>query len=309
MTAELVTSPSGRYQLAIHDLDRTSRGVVTRVSDGAVVCDLTRNYGMFHHTFVTKSDREYLIAGRSYMSQTIVDLDRGAEYEPPGDQEDGSAFIWTTCFLSPDGNTLAVDGCVWACPYEVKFFDFTDPATGWPELPIRDRDHLEEPSDAVRPAWLDARTIDVHQHDDEKGPGERTRLERRGAAMVVIESWVSDAEQERRADCARGEAEIEAWWATFHTSDPLYLRLLELVRTHALPIDLLAYRPGDRRIGEFFRRASPKASADLHWDVDASTLRVQLYDATGTRTEERTFEPTLAGMEAAVATIVAVFTS
>ncbi len=309
MTAELVTSPSGRYQLAIHDLDRTSRGVVTRVSDGAVVCDLTRNYGMFHHTFVTKGDREYLIAGRSYMCQTIVDLDRGAEYEPPGDQEDGGAFIWVTCFVSPDGNTLAVDGCVWACPYEVKFFDFTDPAAGWPELPIVDREYLESPSDAVRPTWLDARTIDVHQHDRDQQPSERTRLERRGREMVVIEHWVSDAEQEQRAGRTRHEAELDAWWATFRVNDPIYLRLVELVRAHALPGDTLAYRPGAKRIVQYFRRAEPKASADLHWDVEAGTLRVQLYDGSGNRTEERTFEPTLAGMEAAVAAIVAVFTT
>ena len=33
-------------------------------------------------------------------------------------------------YLSPDGHTLAVDGCHWACPYEYRFFDFTDPARG-----------------------------------------------------------------------------------------------------------------------------------------------------------------------------------
>jgi len=307
MSVELVLSPSGRYQLAIHDLDRTSRGVVTRLADGVVVCDLTRNYGMFHHTFVTKGDREYLIAGRSYMSQTIVDLDRGAEYEPPGDQEDGGAFIWTTCFLSPDGSTLAVDGCVWACPYEVKFFDFTDPATGWPALRLVGAEYLEDPSDDVRPTWLDARTIDVHQQDRDKQPSERTRLERRGDEMVIIDHWVSDAEQARRAETARREVELHAWWATFHTSDRMYLRLVELVRIHALPGQLLGYRPGAHRINEYFRRVEPKASADLHWDIDAETLRVQLYDPAGNRTEERAFEASLAGIEAAVAAIVAVF--
>jgi hypothetical protein len=305
MSVDLVTSPSGRYQLAIHDLDRTSRGVVTRVADGTVVCDLTRNYGMFHHTFVTKDDREYLIAGRSYMSQTIVDLDRGMEYEPPGEQEDGSAFIWTACFLSPDGNTLAVDGCVWACPYELKFFDFTDPAEGWPELPIAEREYLESPSDALRPTWIDARTIDVHQHDRDQQPSERTRLERRGDAMIVVEHWVSDAEQERRAARARHEAELDAWWATFRVSDPLYLRLVELVRVHALPGDTLAHRPGARKIVQYFRRAEPKASADLYWDIEAATVRVQLYDALGAESEKRSFDATVTGIEAAIAAIVA----
>lgn len=305
---ELVTSPSGRYKLAIDDLDQTSRGIVTRVSDGAIVCDLTRNYGMFHHTFVVKGDREYLIAGRSYMSQTIVDLDRAAEYEPPGDQEDGGAFIWVSAVLSPDGNTLAVDGCIWACPYEVRFFDFTDPAAGWPALPICERRYLDSPSDAVRPIWLDARTIEVHQHDRDGQPSERTRLERRGTEMVVIESWVGDAEKERRAAYARNEAELDAWWATFRVSDPMYLRLVELVRSHALPGDMLAYRPGAKRIVQYFRRAEPKASADLHWDVEARTLRIQLYDPSGNATEKRSYDATLAGIEAAVGAVVDVFT-
>lgn len=303
---ERVTSPSGRYQLAIDDLAQTSRGIVTRLSDGAIVCDLTRNFDTFHHTFVVKGDREYLIAGRSYMSQTIVDLDRGAEYEPPGDQEDGGAFIWVSAFLSPGGNTLAVDGCIWACPYEVRFFDFTNPAAGWPALPIREREYLE--SGALRPIWLDARTIEVHQHDRDGQPSERTRLERRGTEMVVIESWVSDAEKERRAAYARSEAELDAWWATFRRSDPMYLRLVELVHSHALPGDMLAYRPGAKRIVQYFRRAEPKAAADLHWDVEAETLRIQLYDSSENAIENRSYDATLAGIEAAVAAIAEVFT-
>ncbi len=304
MSVELVTSPSGRYQLAIHDLERESRGVVTRLSDGAVVCDLTRNYGMFHHTFVTKDGRDFLIAGRSYMSQTIVDLDRGAEYEPPGDQEDGMAFIWVACFLSPDGTTLAVDGCIWACPYELRFFDFTDPAAGWPELRA---DTLDAPSDARPPAWLDARTIDVHHHDHDQQPHERTRLERRGDEMVVVEHWLSDEEQARRAEAARRSAELDAWWTTFRTSDPMYLRLVELVRSHALPGDTLEGRPGAHRIVQYFRRVDPKASADLHWDIEPATIGVQLYDAAGNRAQEHRFAGTLEGIEAAIAVIAAVF--
>jgi len=119
---------------------------VVRLADGATVCDIKRNLFGFHHSFVVKDGREYLITGRSYMSQTIVDLDRGAEYEPEGDHYDGHAFCWTDCFLSPDGHTLAVEGCIWAAPYEIRFFDFTDPAAGWPALPIAGADWLEDPS-------------------------------------------------------------------------------------------------------------------------------------------------------------------
>src|SRR5688572_2835336 len=120
----VVMSPSGRFRLTIRTYRTApgrwnySRGTVTRVADGGTVCDIQRNYGVFHHSFVTKDGHEYLITGRSYMSQTIVDLDGGRELEPTGD----GAFCWARCYLSPDGNTLAVDGCVWACPYEFQFF-------------------------------------------------------------------------------------------------------------------------------------------------------------------------------------------
>jgi len=308
--AEVVLSPSGRHRLTIREYATGqntwsfSRGTVVRVADDTVVCDLRRNYGMFHHSFVTKDGRDFLITGRSYMSQTIVDLDRGTEYEPPGDHFDGSAFCWVKCFLSPDGTTLAVDGCIWACPYELRFFDFTDPATGWPELRV---DTLEAPSDARPPAWLDARTIDVHQHDRDKQPHERTRLERKGDEMVVLEHWLSEEEHARRAEAARRSAELDAWWATFRASDPMYRRLVELVRSHALPGDTLEGRPGAHKIVQYFRRADPKASADLQWDIDSATIRVQRYDAAGSRAQDLVFAGTLEGIEAAIAMIAAVF--
>ena len=139
-------SPSGRYRLEVRAY-RTrpscwtySRGTVVRVADGAVVADVRRNYSAFHCSFVTKDGHEYLIAGRSYMGQTIVDLDRAQEWNDPKhpDGYDGKEFCWAVSSLSPDGRTLLVDGCHWACPYEYRFYDFTDPARGWPELPIRD---------------------------------------------------------------------------------------------------------------------------------------------------------------------------
>jgi hypothetical protein len=186
-------SPSGRYRLVVR-VYRTepgawhySRGTVTRVADGAVVCDLKRNHGGFHHTFLHKNDRDYLIAGRSYMSQTIVDLDGGREYEPDGDHYDGSAFCWMQCLLSPDGNTLVVDGCIWACPGEYRFYDFTDPSRGWPELPIVGTDRIEDPSHLHPPRWLDATTLECFHTVTDGDDQVRTRLQRRDDQMIVVE--------------------------------------------------------------------------------------------------------------------------
>jgi hypothetical protein len=202
--ADTELSPSGRYRLVVtvHAAGSRgwdySRGRVWRVADGLVICEIKRNYPSFHRSFVVKDHREYLIAGRSYMSQTIVDLDRGVEYEPSSDQYNGSNFCWAACTLSPDGRTLAVDGCHWGGAYEFRFYDFTDPALGWPELPIVFEGRLEHPSDNRPSRWLDATTFEAHQADFNDVTHERTRLERRGDAMVVTDHWVSDEEQARR---------------------------------------------------------------------------------------------------------------
>lgn len=310
---KVIMSPSGRFRLTIRTYRTApgrwnySRGTVARVADGETVCDIQRNYGMFHHSFVTKDGHEYLIAGRSYMSQTIVDLDHGREFEPAGDHYNGAAFCWARCYLSPDGNTLAVDGCIWACPYEYRFFDFTAPSKGWSSLPIVGAERIEYPSDKRGPEWIDASTFECPQWDEKDEPQERTRVERRGAEMVVIEHWVSETEQKRRDDEARAEAEQEAWWETFRSSDPMYQRLVELVKSHHLPCDNLDWQPTGHKLALWFRRLEPRVSADFEWDIDERTLRVQLYKVGGERDQAVTFEPTLDGVEAAVALITQTF--
>lgn len=137
-------SPSGRYRLVMRYYDqgkgywRYSRGTVYRVSDGAEVADVKRNYSTFHHSIVTKNGDEYLISGRSYMGQTIVNLETGVEYNDKVWKSEkkycGFELCWASHWLSPDGNTLVVNGCVWGGPYGFHFFDFTNPAEGWPRI-------------------------------------------------------------------------------------------------------------------------------------------------------------------------------
>jgi hypothetical protein len=48
----------------------------------------------------------------------------------------GFGFCWVATNISPDKLTLAVDGCVWAGPYEILFVDFSNPMK---ELPYLER--------------------------------------------------------------------------------------------------------------------------------------------------------------------------
>ena len=41
-------------------------------------------------------------------------------------RESEEDFIWTDCALSPDQTMLAVGGCYWACPYEIRILNVND---------------------------------------------------------------------------------------------------------------------------------------------------------------------------------------
>jgi hypothetical protein len=136
-------SPSGQYALEITVYPtgegrwNFSRGVVRRVTDHAVIADVKRNYGQFWHAWVTHANgSEYLLCGEDYQGYTVIELPTGrVQVHFPDEAFDGRGFCWTAVHPSPDGLTIAVDGCYWACPYELVFYDFSQPMqSSWPEL-------------------------------------------------------------------------------------------------------------------------------------------------------------------------------
>lgn len=137
---KVVTSPSGRYTLTIslHPQDSGdgkssihywgyTKGTVTGgdLSAPVIVC---RNYPSYPHLFVEDhpDGNDYLVCGRDYQSQTIVNLKTGETRDhtsPPN-------FCWAAYTASPSKLTLAVDGCYWGASYEVIMVDFSTPMTG-----------------------------------------------------------------------------------------------------------------------------------------------------------------------------------
>jgi hypothetical protein len=132
--AEISRSPSGRYFLRITEYTagpgtwNYSRGVVFREGSSIAVVDVRRNYGMFWHTWVQRNGREYLLCGEDYQGYNVIDLDAGTNTLTfPPEAYKGMGFCWGAVHPSPNGDTLAVDGCFWACPYELVIVDFTHP--------------------------------------------------------------------------------------------------------------------------------------------------------------------------------------
>ncbi|WP_441286860.1 hypothetical protein ACSRUE_31720 [Sorangium sp. KYC3313] len=65
----------------------------------------------------------------------MVELDTGKRRDHlPEEAREGVGFCWVDMRFEPSAAMLVVEGCIWACPYELRFFDFADPISGWPEI-------------------------------------------------------------------------------------------------------------------------------------------------------------------------------
>jgi hypothetical protein len=138
------THEVGPYTLVVGNYDTKegcwdyTKGTVFKGEEELVsVC---RNYGMFPFSFVLDhpTGHDYLICGSDYQGQTIVDLNTGERVDHlPSTARDGLGFCWSAHYPSPSGQYLAVEGCHWGAPYEVRIFDFSEPMKApWPLLYI-----------------------------------------------------------------------------------------------------------------------------------------------------------------------------
>lgn len=158
---ELVVSPSGHYELEIWQYStgpntwKYSRGIVMRISDHKVVADVKRNFGHFWHAWVEHANgNEYLLCGEDYQGYSIVNLTKET-YDVffPESGYKGFGFCWGAVYPSPDSVVLAVDGCYWACPYDLVLYDFRNPE----QLPYQELARVEGLNECV--GWLDNDTF------------------------------------------------------------------------------------------------------------------------------------------------------
>jgi hypothetical protein len=127
-------SPSGKFKLTIHTYDTSiingkstwdyTQGIITDTMSNNVIGTIKRNYSEFPHLFFVQNNTEYLVSGRSYMSQTIINCTTGEVYDNTDDPE-RSDYCWAN-MVQVDNNTVAVEGCVWGGGYEYSIYDFTD---------------------------------------------------------------------------------------------------------------------------------------------------------------------------------------
>ena len=146
---EEFVSPSGLYKLHVAEYCKAethqnyyySRGFVSKIADGQIIADIKRNYSSFWHSWVEHPNgNEYLLCGEDYQGYSVVNLTQET-YQSyfPDEAYQGSGFCWVAAYPSPDSLMLAIDGCIWACPYELVFYDFREPDN----LPYKELGHID----------------------------------------------------------------------------------------------------------------------------------------------------------------------
>lgn len=128
-----IISPSGKYSLTIEHYKTKdgcwnyTRGVVKEGDN--LITNVDRNYHHFWYHFVQHSNGyEYLLCGEDYQGYSIINLNTGIRIDYlPKEAKQGFGFCWVDVNTSPDTKYLAVEGCYWACPYEILILDFSDP--------------------------------------------------------------------------------------------------------------------------------------------------------------------------------------
>jgi hypothetical protein len=129
---EVINSPSGKYSVTVtkYKTNKENKvytlGSVYLNSNKQLISEIQRDYATFPLTFVENhpNGHDYLVCSEDTQGQTVVELDTG---EKVSWVPILAGFCWVDMTPSPSRTLIAVDGCYWACPYEIKIYDFSNP--------------------------------------------------------------------------------------------------------------------------------------------------------------------------------------
>lgn len=170
---EISCSPSGEFKLEIQHYyheDGISRriytkGIVTDIKDEPIDT-IYRNYDPFVFSWVEVQGKEYLLCGLDYQGYSIVDLsDKKTQHYVPEAAYKGFGFCWAEIIYFEQQNLLVVDGCYWGHPYELVFYDFSNPMS----LPYKELFRVEVDSITNWNDWRETHRITyVDEEENEK---------------------------------------------------------------------------------------------------------------------------------------------
>lgn len=227
-------SPLGRYRLEILNVQTTpgswdhTEGKVYNNTSNELIATIQRNYCSFPFTFIEYHPKgKFLVCGADYQGQTVIKLDTGSRRDfLPEEAAKGHGFCWSRHHFDVESQLLMVDGCLWACPYEFRFYDFSNPMAGWPEL---SHDMMIDAGHEWPIVTQDGRVVcsEFRQDDDDSSEEDvwiltaRQTFRRNNLSLDFIERWETDEEKQRVIDREIARKLYEEKQARFRASDPL----------------------------------------------------------------------------------------
>ena len=240
------TSPSGLYKLSISSLETKpgcwnyTVGVVTKGEE--TITEVKRNYSSFPFLWVENhsNGHDYLVCGADYQGQTVIELDTGKRRDfIPEEAKQGVGFCWVGYEFERFDQILVVDGCIWACPYEYRFYDFSDPMNGWPELVSSEDGPVW--ADGKRPLFYngmitcyETREQEVDDYFEGDPPQDVVAthtFRREGQKLISVGRWVADEEKQRREESKSRQKVADEAWKEYKRTDPIFLHLMERLKT------------------------------------------------------------------------------
>ena len=341
MEPKIHKSPSGKYTLEVSSKETKpgcwnyTTGVV-KLRDRMVLAEVNCNYHQFPFLFVEDhpNGHDYLVCSENYQGQTVIDLCCAERRDfLPDSAKKGFGFCWASYEFNVEQQMLIVDGCIWACPYEYRFYDFSDPMEGWPEIKSGTRIDAENKKPTINPdgtiVCYDVRTEDDDEDDDDEDDDDEDdddepegyvvatkTFKREGLTLTLVDEWVDEAEKVRREEWALRQKEWKAAWQLYKETSPLYLRVEERVESSEEFNAASYFGIGrcyqgwcphfDEEDGRVSRRIANRKSVgkdtitlDLEWGREKAPVKLIVYK-NGNKLEVKWFDHSVTGIDCAL---------
>jgi hypothetical protein len=326
--------PAGEYKLVItsfstgkHSWSYT-QGLVYKVGNNEPIFEIRRNYSSFPFSWIDHPNKFlYLIVGSNYQGHTILEIESGRRSDfLPLEAKQGIGFCWAEHRFDTETRILTVLGCVWACSYEFRFYDFSDPMKGCPEIVLEKSciyDDAKWPTFEFNGIIKTYETISDNNDEEEKVNNiEKPAViksiktfERNGLKLIFLNEWVSDEEKVRRETNEINRKIYEEKQANFKATDPLYLAYIELVKDPVLSPDEwegtgiihdtwcpFFKEKEQRRCKRIVRHKGKKGyTIDLEWATVSGPIKLEVYKD-GNEFDIKWFEHSVEGMNQAFET-------
>jgi len=319
-------SDSGQYKVVVTPFTTKegyghTQGLVFKLGSDTPIAEVRRNYSSFQYTFIENhpNGHHYFIGGEDYQGQTVIELDTGNRRDYlPEEADQGWGFCWVDYQFDVQSGILVVDGCIWAAPFEHRFYDFSDPMQGWPSLDFEgvwaEGKWPEITSDGLVRCYElepEAEDADENAPTEQRGCASIRTYRRHGNELRFVSVWVSEAEGERRRKRAEGNRKHEAWRKEFKATDALYLEFKQLLKDPSLsPEDSegigITYKGWcpDFNVEEsrWCRRIikAKRYTVDLDWGVNTGPVKLTIF-RNGKTHDSKFFEHSAEGMREAFA--------